>query len=149
MRFVVGAASDLPAGPFDAVMERHVVWTLPEPVATLRHWRQVAGRLVLFEGLWGRTDPLRRAADRAADAARRLMRTPPDHHAPYPEDVFAHLPLARQSSPGPMIEAVFDAGWTGARIKRLRDVEWAARLHEPWPLGWLEQRPRYALVAEA
>jgi SAM-dependent methyltransferase len=149
MRFVVGAASDLPAGPFDAVMERHVVWTLPEPVATLRHWRQVAGRLVLFEGLWGRTDPLWRTADRAADAARRLMRTPPDHHAPYPEDVFAHLPLARQSSPGPMIEAVFDAGWTGARIKRLRDVEWAARLHEPWPLGWLEQRPRYALVAEA
>jgi hypothetical protein len=48
-----------------------------------------------------------------------------------------------------MIEAVFDAGWTGARIKRLRDVEWAARLHEPWPLGWLEQRPRYALLAEA
>jgi SAM-dependent methyltransferase len=149
MRFVVGAASDLPAGPFDAVMERHVVWTLPEPVATLRHWRQVAGRLVLFEGLWGRTDPLWRTADRAADAARRLMGTPPDHHAPYPDDVFAHLPLARQSSPGPMIEAVFDAGWTGARIKRLRDVEWAARLHEPWPLGWLEQRPRYALLAEA
>jgi SAM-dependent methyltransferase len=149
MRFVVGSASDLPDGTFDAVMERHVLWTLPDPVPTLRHWRDVAGRLVLFEGLWGQTDPLRRATDRLAELARRLMGTPPDHHAPYPDDVVAQLPLARQSSPGPMIQAVAEAGWTGVRIKRLRDVEWAARLHEPWPLGWLEHRPRFALVADA
>jgi hypothetical protein len=35
------------------------------------------------------------------------------------------------------------------RIRRLRDIEWAAKLHEPWPLGWLEQRQRYVLVADA
>ena len=47
------------------------------------------------------------------------------------------------------IDAVQEAGWKAVRIKRLRDVEWAARLHEPWPLGWLEQLPRYVLVAGA
>jgi hypothetical protein len=46
-----------------------------------------------------------------------------------------------------LIDAVHEAGWSAVRIKRLRDVEWAGRLHEPWPLGWLEQRPRYTLVA--
>lgn len=148
MRFVVGSASEVPSGPFDAVMERHVLWTLPDPIPTLRHWRDVAGRLVLFEGLWGQTDPLRRVGDVAADVVRRLMRTPPDHHAPYPDDVFAQLPLARQTSPAPMIEAVLEAGWTAVRIKRLRDVEWAARLHQRWPLGWLGHRPRFALVAD-
>lgn len=149
MTFVVGSAAEPPGGPFDAVMERHVLWTLPDPVAALRAWRLVAGRLVLFEGLWGQTDPLQRAKDLAADGLRKVMRTPPDHHAPYPEDVLTELPFARQSSPVPLIEAVFEAGWTAARIKRLRDVEWAARVHEGRPLGWLEQRPRYALAADA
>lgn len=148
MTFVVGSAAEPPAGPFDAVMERHVVWTLPDPVGALRAWREVAGRLVLFEGVWGQTDVATRAKDRAAHLLSRLMRTPPDHHAPYPDEVLAELPLARQSSPIPMIEAVYEAGWCAVRIKRLRDVEWAARLHERWPLGWLEQRPRYTLVAE-
>src|SRR5213594_1477912 len=48
--FVVGPAEDPPPGPFDAVIERHVVWTLPDPVGALRAWRTVApaGRLALF-----------------------------------------------------------------------------------------------------
>ena len=149
MTFVVGSAAEPPAGPFDAVMERHVLWTLPDPVGALRSWREVALRVVLFEGVWGQTDPATRAKDLAAHLLRRMMRTPPDHHAPYPEEVLAELPLARQSSPVPMIDAVHEAGWRAVRVKRLRDVEWAAKLHEGWPLGWLEQRPRYALIAYA
>ncbi len=149
MTFVVGSAAEPPAGPFDAIMERHVLWTLPDPVGALRSWRGVAGSLVLFEGVWGQTDPATRAKDRAAHLLGRMMRTQPDHHAPYPEEVLAELPLARQSSPVPMIDAVREAGWRAVRIKRLRDVEWAAKLHEGWPLGWLEQRPRYALAADA
>lgn len=149
MRFVVGSATEPPAGPFDAVMERHVLWTIPDPVGALRSWRAVAGRLVLFEGVWGSTAIGARARSLVAEMLRTLMRSAPDHHAPYPEDVVAKLPLARLPSPVPLIDAVHEAGWRGVRIKRLRDVEWAARIHEPWPLGWLEQLPRYALVADA
>jgi hypothetical protein len=149
MTFVVGSANEPPAGPFDAVMERHVLWTMTDPVAALRAWREVAQRLVLFEGVWGSRALVPRAKGFAAEALRTLMRTAPDHHAPYPVEVLAELPLARLPSPVPLIEAVGEAGWRGVRIKRLRDVEWAARLHEPWPLGWLEQLPRYALVADA
>jgi SAM-dependent methyltransferase len=149
MRFVVGSAMEPPAGPFDAVMERHVLWTMPDPVGALTAWREVARRLVLFEGLWGERNLSRRAKDLAAGALRALMRTPDDHHAPYPQEVLSALPLARLPSPVPLIDAVREAGWVGARIRRLRDVEWAARLHEPWPLGRLEHRPRYALVAVA
>jgi SAM-dependent methyltransferase len=44
----------------------------------------------------------------------------------------------------------FDGARAIPEIRRvLRDVEWAAIGHEPWPLGWLEHRPRYALVADA
>jgi hypothetical protein len=132
-------------------MERHLLWTLPDPVGVLRAWRDTTaadGRLVLFEGVWGSMAFADRARRAVAEATRRVMGVADHHHAPYPEEVFKALPLARMPSPAPLIEAVSEAGWTGVRIQRLRDVEWAARLHEPWPLGWLEQRPRYALIAD-
>lgn len=147
--YVVGSASEPPPGPFDVVVERHVLWTIPDPVGALRSWLDVGRRLVLFEGTWGSRRLDHRAKEFAAETLRKVMRTPPDHHAPYPEDVLAELPLARLPSPVPLVEAVHQAGWHGVRIRRLRDVEWAARLHEPWPFGWLEELPRYVIVADA
>ncbi len=151
LEFVVGSATEPPLGPFDAVMERHVLWTLPDPVAALRAWRNVApaGRLVIFEGVWGSSRLAQKAKDVAAAAVRKLLREPPDHHAPYPEEVLRELPFARMPTPAPLVEAVYEAGWRAVRMRRLRDVEWAARLHEPPVLGWLEHLPRFALIADA
>ena len=61
---VVAPAHEPPDAPdgggFDAVIERHLLWTLPDPVAALRAWRAVApaGRLVAIESMWGDADPL-------------------------------------------------------------------------------------------
>ena len=150
--FVVGSAGDPPPGPFDAVMERHLVWTLPDPTATLRAWRDVTnpgGRLVMFEGVWGRRDLISRMRHEGAERARRAFGLPDDHHAEYPDEVLARLPLAPLPSPEPLLQVASDAGWSAARIARLRDVEWAAGLRAQWPLGWLEHVPRYVIVADA
>jgi ubiquinone/menaquinone biosynthesis C-methylase UbiE len=152
LTFVVGSAAEPPEGPFDAVIERHVVWTLPDPLAALTAWRRVSapgGRLVMVEAIWGRQDLLARAQHRAASIGRSVAGVPDDHHAPYPADVLERLPLSRMPSPEPLVRLVQDAGWRGVRIRRLRDVEWARRLQQPWPLGWLEHVPRYTLVADA
>lgn len=152
LTFVVGPASEPPPGPFDAIIERHVLWTMPDPVAVLRAWRDVmapGGRLVLFEGVWVADTPARIAKDRAAEALRKALGIQDHHHAPYPDDVLAQLPLARMTSPVPLIGMVREAGWSALRIQRLRDVEWASMQHEPWPLGWLEAHERYALIADA
>ncbi|MCE7981325.1 MAG: class I SAM-dependent methyltransferase [Caldilinea sp. CFX5] len=40
---------------FDAVMCRHLLWTLPEPPAALQQWKNLltpAGRMLLVEGFW-------------------------------------------------------------------------------------------------
>jgi SAM-dependent methyltransferase len=151
LSFEVGSAMTPPAGPFATVMERHVLWTMPDPVGALSAWRDVTapgGRLVLFEGVWGSQSPVHRATRAAALAFRLVTGAADHHHAPYPDEVLEALPLARMPSPTPVVEAVYEAGWSGVRIKRLRDVEWAARLHEPWPLGWLEHVARYALIAD-
>jgi ubiquinone/menaquinone biosynthesis C-methylase UbiE len=152
--FVVGPAEDPPQGPFDAVIERHVVWTLPDPVGALRGWRAVApnGRLVLFEGSWAGESPSSFVAikDRVAAAIRWMRRDAGDHHhGPYPEHVVERLPLAGTTSSAPFVEAVVAAGWRRVRIERLADVEWARSSREPWPLGWLSARPQYAIVADA
>ena len=150
--FVHGSADRPPAGPFDAVMERHVSWTLPDPVAAFASWRAVTrpgGRLVLFGGSWAGEGPFVAAKDAAANALRRWRGDRDDHHAPYPDDIVRSLPLGSVTSPAPYVQALREAGWAAIRISRLRDVEWAVERREPWPLGWLRHRPRYAIVADA
>jgi ubiquinone/menaquinone biosynthesis C-methylase UbiE len=149
--FVVGRAEEPPRGPFDAVMSRHLVWTLPTPVEALTAWRTAApdGRLAIFEGSWAGEGPLVEAKDGIGRAIERLAGGDGGHHAPYPPEVLETLPLGRPSSPRSFVDAVTAAGWTRVRLARLRDVEWAAERREPWPLGWLRHRTRYAILADA
>jgi ubiquinone/menaquinone biosynthesis C-methylase UbiE len=152
MTFAVGRAEEPPAGPFDAVMERHVLWTSTNPVETLRAWRAVVrpgGRLALFEGVWGRTDLVQRARDALAESFRRLYSIPRDHHADYDDEIVAELPLAQLPSAEPLIDAVHEAGWRAVRLRRLRDVEWARRIAARPVLGALESIAQYALIADA
>ncbi|MFJ6572869.1 trifunctional class I SAM-dependent methyltransferase/NUDIX hydrolase/VOC family protein [Streptomyces sp. NPDC091292] len=60
---LTGDAADPPVGKrlFDVVLARHVLWILPDPEATLRHWCSLlrpGGRLVLVEGVWGDLSPV-------------------------------------------------------------------------------------------
>ncbi len=55
--FTVGDAADpdLPAGSYDVVLSRHVLWALPDPAAGLARWIDLlapGGRLLLVEGRW-------------------------------------------------------------------------------------------------
>lgn len=146
----VGPATEPPAGPFDAVIERHLLWTAPDPVAALRAWRGAApgGRLVSFEGIWSRGGRADRVRDAATRATRRMMGVRHDHHGEYDPHLLRSLPLAGVPSPQPLLRAVAEAGWRAVRVERLRDVEWARRLQSPFPLGTLERRPQFAVIAD-
>jgi SAM-dependent methyltransferase len=154
---VEGPAEQPPSGGFDAVMERHLMWALPDPGATLRAWREVApsGRLVLFEGIWGTIDPierLRRAAQgllaRAVSAGKGTARRS-GHHAEYPPELREAMPLGSGTTPDALATLVRDAGWPAPRLQRLRDVEWASALSLPLPQRLLGAAPRFAVLAGA
>ncbi|TDC52985.1 class I SAM-dependent methyltransferase [Jiangella ureilytica] len=71
-RFLVGDAASPPTGDerFDVVLARHLVWTLPDPVAALRDWSgrlRDGGTLVLVEGRWAAAGSEASYADAAAD----------------------------------------------------------------------------------
>ncbi len=145
---VVGAAHEPPSG-FDVVIERHLLWTLPDPAAALAAWRAAApaGRLVAIESLWGVADPLEMLRARAWKAVKRWRGTPPDHHGAYPTAVRGALPLGSGTHPRDIARLVAGAGWSAPRLVRLRDVEWASTLEQRLPERLLGVTPRFAVVA--
>jgi SAM-dependent methyltransferase len=146
---VQGGAEEPPAGPFDAVIERHLLWTLPDPAAALAAWRAAApeGRLVLFEGLWGGADPVERLRGQAREGLRRLRGEPDHHHDRYQPAVVEELPLAAGTHPDRVVELVEGAGWGPARLERLHDIEWAQLLQVPASARLLGVTPRFAVLA--
>ncbi|HLI00141.1 MAG TPA: class I SAM-dependent methyltransferase [Acidimicrobiales bacterium] len=149
VEIVEGQADEPPEGPFDAVMERHVLWTLPDPVGALRAWRASVplGRLLLVEGIYGRVDPVEYARTYARNTLRKLARQPASHHAVYTPELAANLPLARGVEPSRLVELVSQAGWPDPWIERLHDVEWASRVSLPMPERLLGVSPRYVITA--
>jgi SAM-dependent methyltransferase len=140
-----------PAGSFDAVVERHLVWTLPDPAGALAAWHAAApaGRLVLIEGSW--SDRSASAAEqlrlRARGLADLIRRAAPDHHGHYTAQMNAALPYQGGLTPDEAVALVEASPWGRARIERLRDVEWAVT-GGLGPLGsLLGTHPRWAVVA--
>jgi ubiquinone/menaquinone biosynthesis C-methylase UbiE len=144
-------ASETPAEGFDAVVERHLLWTMPEPGLTLEAWHRSApsGRLILVESLWGnaggRAERLRRSGH---EALRRLRRGEHAHHAEYSAELRGNFPLSSGATPGYLVSLVESTSWGPARVERLRDVEWATRQALPsWPDRLIGVAPHFAVVA--
>jgi SAM-dependent methyltransferase len=146
---IQAGAEEPPPGPFDAVVERHLLWTLPDPAAALTAWRAVApeGRLVLFEGLWGGADRVEALRGQAREGLRTLRGEPDHHHDHYDPSMVEELPLAGGTHPDQVVELVEAAGWGPARLERLRDIEWAQLLQLPAAARLLGVTPRFAVVA--
>jgi SAM-dependent methyltransferase len=141
-----------PAGDFDAVVERHLMWTLPEPAKALAAWHQVAprGRLVLVEGSWGThgraagLDGLRLAARRIA---RQFRGHEPGHHGHYSDRVQQALPHGQGLTTEAIVALVQASPWGQARLERMRDVEWAYLDGRGLLDELLGTTPRWAVVA--
>jgi SAM-dependent methyltransferase len=146
---VVASPAHEPPSGFDVVIERHLLWTLPDPRAALGAWRAAApgGKLVAVESLWGEADPVEALRGRVWRWVERRRGTPPDHHGPYPAAVRGALPLGTGTHPRAVVTLAADAGWAAPRLVRLRDVEWASTLELRLPERLLGVPPRFAVVA--
>lgn len=145
---LTASAEEPPAGPFDAVVCRHLLWTLPDPTAALRRWRGACqdGPLLIVEGAWGQVEPGQRWRARARKAVRVLRRTEAAHHDRYP-DVRDALPMGGGSDPSAVVDTARAAGWRDVALTRLRDVEWARLRVQPAPERWLGTIPQFAVTA--
>lgn len=148
---VAGPAETPPPGPFDVVVERLLLWTLPDPAAALRAWRAVApgGRAVSFGSTWGAGRGLDSLRERARNRWHRLRRPVPEHHAPYDQDLIDGLPFRGGGVPPARVaEALAAAGWGPVRVERLREIE-RARAGAMQPVERLLGVPeQFAVVAD-
>ena len=142
-------AASPPDGPFDAVVERHLLWTLPDPAAALAAWRQAVptGRLVLVEGTWGKTTGIPAVQAEARRLARRFRGAESGHHGHYTDRVVSALPHANGITPAEMVSLVEASPWGRARLERLRDVEWATLEGRSLLDQLLGTNPRWAVTA--
>jgi SAM-dependent methyltransferase len=140
-----------PEGPFDAVVERHVIWTLADPAAALAALHAAApnGRLVLVEGTWDgrRTSAVNQWRARARLLAKLILKPEPNHPRQYTEQMDAALPYHGGLTPAQAVTLVEASPWGQARIERLRDIEWATT-ESLGPLdSLLGTHPRWAVTA--
>jgi SAM-dependent methyltransferase len=140
-----------PQGDFSAVVERHLLWTLPDPSAAVAAWHAAApgGRLVLLEGSWGGhsvsgADTLRWRARAMADRVRGVEHP---HHGHYTPQMTAALPYRDGLTPAEAVTLVQASPWGRARIERLRDVEWAITEGKGLLDRVLGTHPRWAVIA--
>ncbi len=144
-------AADPPRGPFAAVVERHLLWTLPDPGRAVAAWHAVApgGRLVAIEGSWGgqSTSGLEGLRSRVRILADRIRRPEPGHHGHYSQRIRDALPFGAGLTPAQAVALIQASPWTAARIERLRDVEWAVTEGRGLLDDLLGTHPRWAVVA--
>jgi SAM-dependent methyltransferase len=147
---VHGRAEDPPLGPFDAIMERLLLWTLPQPAPALTAWRTVApsGRLLAFEGLTAGRGYVEALCARARDRLHHWGRMQHHHHGSYDARMQSRLPLmGGKATPSALVDLIEASGWGCARIERLRDVEWARLLARPRTERLLGVTPEFVIAA--
>ena len=111
--FTTGDAVSPPLddGSMDAIICRHLVWTLREPLLALANWRRLLrpkGRVVLIDGLW-------RAQKKPEEGAEFFER----HYTPSTREA---LPAMRWDSVTPLAALVAEAGFSDVIVDDLGDV---------------------------
>jgi SAM-dependent methyltransferase len=124
-------APKFPEKTFEAVVSRHLIWTLRDPVRALRNWRTLVkpgGRVVAIDGFWFKPEPDANGAPEGSGLFDEF----------YSREIRAALPGWRYSSVEPLAAVVEHAGFSGVRVKVLEAIQRVA-LHPP------SEEPAYAL----
>ncbi len=134
------------AGTFDAIVSRHLLWTLPRPDLALAAWREmlVPGGVVLaIDEFWPDLRPARRLVIGAGRLAGRLTGDSGDRA--YPADLAARLPLNHLPGPEPVADLFGQAGLAGVTVAPLTHVDRVERKSMPLRLRLTYDYRRYLI----
>lgn len=134
-RYGDAVAPEFPEKSFDAVVSRHLFWTLRDPVTALHNWRillRPGGRMVVIDGFWFKPETEAGDASEQSGLFEQF----------YSKEIRTTLPGWRQFSVEPLVEMVKGAGFSAVGVKALDAVQRVA-LHPP------SEKPAYAIVGFA
>ncbi|HEY2666433.1 MAG TPA: class I SAM-dependent methyltransferase [Actinomycetota bacterium] len=152
VELVLGDAEDPPgrSGTFDAVVSRHLLWTLPDPARAVRAWKDLVvpgGRVLAIDGLWQGVGVRDRLAMLTARLLERVMPRG-DRGDGGPGPAGERLPLQDLTSVEPAREVFLQAGLTGVTAELLASLDAVERSVMPLRER-LELRHRRYLVQGA
>lgn len=123
-RFLLADAENTmePEGGYDAVVCRHLVWTLTDPDAALADWFRVlkpGGRLLVFDGDWAQPTRLGRLAARLIRVIDRITGEDPHYDGAMSErhaSIMRQLPFGDGLTAEKLRPVVERAGFTALRF---------------------------------
>lgn len=143
--FRIGDAEDLPFEDesFDVVVERHLLWTLPDRQRALGEWRRVlrkGGKVILIDGLWNDGSLSTRCRRGLSSGLTALLEGKDRTEATYTSDMDACLPdvggLPAHRAETYLREAGFcDVGskdLSSIRQLQVKNMPWYQRLAYNW-----------------
>lgn len=135
LRFFLADAENTmePDGAYDAVVCRHLVWTLTDPRAALADWLRVlkpGGRLLVFDGDWAKPTPLGRAASVLIGLIDRFAGVDPHYDGAMSDRhgrIMTQLPFGDGLTVEKLAPLVEAAGFAGLRTGSHRPIAAAQR----------------------
>lgn len=124
VRFLLADAENtmLPEQTFDAIVCRHLVWTLTDPLAALKEWHRLlkpGGQLLVFDGDWAQPKPAGRIATQLIRLLDRIQGADPfydgamsDRHA----SIMSALPFGDGLRAETLVPLLGEAGFGDCRI---------------------------------
>lgn len=135
VRFALADAEHLlePDGGYDAIVCRHLVWTLTDPLTALRRWHRLlkpGGTLLVFDGDWSKPTRFGRGAAWAVALIDRVMGPDQnydgamsDRHA----DIMRRLPFGSGLKAERLNELLIAAGFSNVHVSSSSQVASAQR----------------------
>ncbi|AKB78892.1 ubiquinone/menaquinone biosynthesis methyltransferase [Methanosarcina horonobensis HB-1 = JCM 15518] len=137
IEFRIGDAENLPfdKGKFDAVVTRHVLWTLPNPEKALESWRNVlkpGGKVVVIDGIWGNGSLETRLRRKIGNLMILIVERNDISKDSYTAEMNAMLPNAKGVSLDKAREYMEKAGLKNVHSMGLNDLVRIQKKHMPF-----------------
>jgi len=136
-QFVTGDAESLNFDDesFDALINRHLLWTLPHPDSALREWKRVLtkeGRVIIIDGLWMNYSLENKLRRLIRDLSVIIMERQNPRKGWYSKKIEAKLPHPHGMDAKVAREYLEEAGFTEIELRDLDDIMDIQKTHMPF-----------------
>ncbi|QSZ26776.1 class I SAM-dependent methyltransferase [Aceticella autotrophica] len=151
--FSLGDAEKLPFenGTFDVVINRHLLWTLPQPKVALKEWVRVlnpGGKVIIIDGIWNRAGALSKVRRLLGNCLVALIegRNPWKGHGRYEKAIQKELPFMGGANPNDIMQLMESAGLTKVCVEPLNKVVEAQKKGMPLRYRLIFNYQRYIVT---